>query len=324
MRTNRDIRGTVIATLTLALLAPVGLMTTATATETEAPSPATNLQATVVDLDAVKLTWVGSLDATQTVIRGKAGKDAPTSKTDGFEVTPDGSLLPSATATDLEEPNVPYSFAVFACNASGECAEPDTVTVNAYVVTATAPKDRVVYADYLNITGKVTDALTGEPVEYTELSAVALYPNGEGELAGQDLSRTGGTYTIAVQPTQLSQFGVLAMSDSTHLGGFGFTRPVYVSADTVLVPKKAKTGKLGTTFQLIGGAGPVDPKVPIVLQEKVKGKWKTVLKQKPNKNGITTFKVRPTTKGKHVYRVTRAATPGVTGGASKQLTITVT
>src|SRR5689334_19775211 len=101
MRTNRDIRGMTIATLTFALLGPTSFATAAHAVSTEAPSPASNLTATVVDLDAVKLTWNSSLDAAVTVIRGKAGTAAPTSRDDGFDVAPDGSLLPSATATDL-------------------------------------------------------------------------------------------------------------------------------------------------------------------------------------------------------------------------------
>jgi hypothetical protein len=60
-----------------------------------------------------------------------------------------------------------------------------------------------------------------------------------------------------------------------------------------------------------------------VLQEKRGTKWKTLLKKKPNKKGLVQFKVTPTTKGKHVYRVIVAKSPGVGPGTSRQVTIKV-
>jgi hypothetical protein len=311
----------------MALLLPAGVVAVpnrADAAVIDAPPPVTNLHATVVDLDAVKLTWDASASPgiTETVIRGKEGLTPPTSRDDGFAVTPDTSVLPSATASDLPDPNVPYTFAVFSCNAPTECASA-TVTVDSYVVTASVSKDRVTYGHAVNLTGKVVDALTGAAAEYADIRAVALYSEDDGELVAQDFSRAGGVYKLSAQPQRLAEFGVIAMSDATHLGGFGFTKAVHVSADVALAPN-TKKARLGTTFQLAAAALPVRTTLPVVLQEKVKGTWKTVVKQKPNKKGVTVFKVKPKTRGKHVYRASRGPTPGVNSGTSKELTITVT
>lgn len=331
MRTRSSGRGAVIRALVIALVAPtilVAVPPAAGAVVGEPPDPVTNLTASA-NVGEVKLTWTNpsTPDWTETVVRGAAGAVPPAGPEDGFAVPPSGELFPGpqATATDLG-PNLAYSFAAFAKDAEGLYAAPAVVTVDAMVVTASVAPDRTTYGKEVTISGRVVDALSGTPQEYADVRVLAHQPGPSDEvfLVAEDFTRADGRFAIPVAPATALEFGVVAIGDTAHLGGFGVTRAVAVSSAVYLEPV-TKRGKLGTRFVLFGGADPIATDVPLVLQEKVrKKKWKTVFRQRPNTKGITKFKITPKTRGKHVYRVTRAATPGVGSGTSRQVTITVT
>jgi 5-hydroxyisourate hydrolase-like protein (transthyretin family) len=318
--------GTVTArALALVLLVPAAIVagpSSAGAVVADAPSPATELQATA-DFDEVKLSWNPGIGTVVTEVRGKAGAAAPTGIDDGFPVGLDTSILPTATASNLD-PGQPYTFAVFACSAIRECAAPAVVTVGSLTVNASVSPGRIIYGDEVTISGTVVDTLTGVPAENVQIRLVGhRLTSEEGELLADDVSHEGGTFTFTVAPPEQAEFAVVARGDAAHLGGLGLTRTVGVSALAIL-EQATKKGKLGTTFVLIGAAGPIHTGLPLILQEKVGKKWKTVLKKKPNREGLAKLKVKPTTKGKHVYRLTKAKTPGVGPGTSKSVTITVT
>lgn len=330
MRTRRQGRCTAIRALVIALVAPavvVAVPPSADAVVGQPPDPATNLTASA-NVGEVQLSWTNPTtpDWTETVVRGAAGAVPPASPDAGFAVRPADDLFfgPTATATDLG-PNLAYSFAAFAKDAEGLYAAPAVVTVNALVVTATVAPDRTIYGKEVTVSGRVVDALTGTAQEYTEVRVLAHRPGPSDDVVvvAEDFTRADGRFAIPVAPPTALEFGVVAIGDAAHLAGFAVTRPVAVSSAVYLEPV-TKRGRLGTRFVLFGGADPIATTVPLVLQKKVRTKWKTVLQQRPNAKGITKFKVIPKTKGKHVYRVTKAATPGVGGGSSRQVTITVT
>lgn len=318
----------------VALLAPAGLIglpPTADAVVGQPPDPVTNLTASA-NLDEVQLSWSNPAtpDWAETVVRGAPGAVPPASPDAGFPVSVATDIFagphagPHATAFELE-PNRAYSFAAFAKDTEGLYATPAVVTVNALVVTASVSPARTTYGNEVTVSGRVVDALGGIPQERADVRVVAHRPGPSDEVfvIGEGLTRGDGRFVIPVAPPELLEFGVVAVGDTAHLAGFDLTRAVSVSSAVYLEPVTRK-GELGTRFVLFGGADPICTGVPLVLQEKVRKKWKTVLKQRANAKGVTKFRVTPTTRGKHVYRVTRAGTPGVGAGGSRQVTITVT
>lgn len=330
MGTRGHRRGAVIRALILALLAPgvlVAAPRSAGAVVGEPPAAVTNLTASA-NVGEVHLSWTNprTPDWTETVVRGAVGAVPPASPEAGFAVPlPDELFVgPEATATNLG-PNLAYSFSAFARDAEGLYAAPAMVTINAMVVTATVAPERTTFGKEVTISGRVVDALTGSPQESADVRVLAHRPGPSDEvfLVAEEHTRADGRFAIPLAPATALEYGVVAVGDTAHLGGFAVTRPVAVSSAVYLKPV-TRRGELGTRFVLFGGADPIATTVPLVLQEKVRKKWKTVLRQRPNTKGITKFTVTPKAKGKHVYRVTRAAAAGVSGGTSRQVTITVT
>lgn len=321
-RTSAVLGRLVVGAVVASTLTGVALPSTASAATADAPPAPTNLQATA-NLDEVKLTWDQGVGTIVTTVRGKAGAVAPSGPEDGFPVGLDASVLPSATASDLD-PSQPYTFAVFDCSATNECSAPAVVTVGSTTVKSSVSPDRITYGREVQITGTVVDTLTGAPLDGALLRLIAHPIAAEDAFViAEDSSAAGGRFTFPVSPPEQAEFAVVAMGDAAHLGGFGLTRTVSVAA-AVLIEPVTKKGPLGTTFQFISGAVPTPPSVPLVLQEKVGKKWKTVLKKKPNRKGLATLRVKPTTKGKHVYRVMVGKSPGVGPGTSRQVAIKVT
>jgi hypothetical protein len=68
---------------------------------------------------------------------------------------------------------------------------------------------------------------------------------------------------------------------------------------------------------------PISTSEPLLLQELVKKKWKTLAKQKPDRTGTTTFTIKPK-KGKHTYRVYRSAISAAEANPSGTVTVRAT
>lgn len=286
------------------------------------PPSVTNLAATA-DYDVLNLSWGFSYspDFSHVEVRGAPGPTPPATVKDGFEVY--YGHLTSATANNLE-PNTTYSFSAFAVDAEGLAAAPATLTVNAASVTASTSKTRVAYGNKLLIRGRITDSRTGAPLEYQDFVVLAHSPSrGMVYEVARDMTRVGGQYEIAFRPVETYEYGVVYFGDTQHLGAVGLTRPVPVSYG-VLLDKFAKSGGLGTTFTIPIFIDPASPGQKVVLQRKVKDRWKTVATGKLNKRSILKLKYKPTARGTYTLRVYKAGSRSNVAGTSKQFTIKVT
>lgn len=274
------------------------------------------------DYTDLTLHWYNptDIDWTDTVVRMTSGTTPPASPDAGTALYVGRSQ--TVQVTDLD-PGTPYSFAFFARDAEGFFAPPATLSINATTVSVSANRSRLTFGDPVVFTGVVRDLHTGNPLEFTDVRVFAYDPRANQVLlAGETKAHAGGKYQVAVTPGTTYEYYVVARGDPAHLGGVSRALTIPVSAAAVLEPVKKK-GKFGTTFLMFGGADPIHTGKPLVLEQKVKGKWKPVQKVKPNRNGVAKFKVKPKTRGKHVYRLSKAATPGVGAGTSRQITIRV-
>ncbi len=287
-------------------------------------APVTELTAKP-DADSVALTWrnpdVGS-EWAETVVRGAPGITPPATAQDGFEVY--RGRLSDAVAPDLE-PNISYSFAAVAIGVAGLEAQPAVVTVNGATVTASVSTSRVTYGDETVITGRIRDAANGQPLEYVDFQVLAHRPGAGEEFfgVGQDLTRAGGTFAFPVAAPETYEFLVVFLGDESHLGGVAVTRVVSV-AFSVFAKPLAKAGKLGKTFTIVVGVDPFAKRRPVVVEEFVQGTWRKVRAARLDKESIAKIKVRPRTKGTHIYRVHKAAGPRHLAGTSKKVKVRVT
>ncbi|MGQ0631432.1 MAG: hypothetical protein ACT4P1_10335 [Sporichthyaceae bacterium] len=299
-----------------------GLIDPAFADTVGVPPDPVGTPAFTATLDELVLTWQNpaSVDFTETVIRQAVGRVPPATITDGEQVYAGRDSTTTLTGLDP----ITYSYSLFARDVEGLVAEPATLTVAAARITLASSRSSVVYGEAVKLSGTLTDAVTGEPLVFREVRILAYDPvTDEIFEAGLEQSGLDGKFSLKVTPDRTYEYVAIFPGDDKGIGGFSTPKTIPVKASVVLLPVKKK-GKLGTAFVLVGAADPLSVSVPYVLERLVKGKWKSVEKRSPNREGITKFKVKPASKGKHTYRVRRGAVPGAKAGTSKPVTLTVT
>lgn len=271
--------------------------------------------------DAVRLSWSNpaDLDFTEVVVRGAAGGTPPASITDGVEVYRGSSqyvLLEGLPA------NTALSYAVFARDVEGLVSVPATIVVPGVKVSLRVERSTVTYGEDVILRGRAVDALTGAGMTPV-VSIFAVDQRGNGVMVADTVATDwDGNFDLTTSPGKNYDFYAVYPGDETHLGSTSAPARSWVRALMLLDPVQKKV-KLGRDIQLVAGAGPIDRNTAIVIQQLVKGKWKTVAKKKPSAKGVAVIKIKTTKKGKFTYRAHRADAAGASSGTSRQVKVTV-
>jgi hypothetical protein len=200
-----------------------------------------------------------------------------------------------------------------------------TLSLAAGPAMAATPKPAIVITPtQLTIQQYSTSGLTAKLTGFTPGDSVDVgWGGGErGDMIGEYTINTSGAATVRFQPrdqagvgdyTFTARYGATAADGSrsfvrvpysVKLGSNVTWRPATRTGDTVKLSAKA------TRWSESGKKQVAWKNVVVKFQEKVKGTWKTVAKDRTNAKGVATVKLE---KGKHTWRALLSDTPLVWG-----------
>ena len=291
----------------------------------EPPPAATSLSSGQAGFDHTTLSWASpttTVDWAYTEIRMASGTVPPATIADGVQIYQGRE---DTTPVTVDEPGAVYSFSAFAVDLEGLIAPPVSHTLGGTIVTMTADRTRVAYGDPIILTGYLTDARTGQPLEFRDVQIAAADPvTGEIFDAGQTKAYAGGEFQYVVNPGQNYILAAVFLGDGNQrLGGYSPDLPVQVGMGMHVLPLK-KSVKLGKPVVLIVALDPVNPGQAVVIQQLVKGKWKKVASAKAGKKDTMKITLKPKTKGTYTYRATRTGDRVHVSGTSNQAKVKVT
>lgn len=287
------------------------------------PPPALKKLTALTDYDSVSLNWgypFTAPDVDHVEVRQARGATPPASLAQGTAVPVDAQN--GVTIENLDISGV-YSYSAFLVDTEGLVSHPVSVTVSGTVLTLGVKASKVTYGSPATFQGTVLDARNRAPRVGSEIQILADRPDDQDLVLVAD-ARTDskGRFTADFVPKKTDEYFVIFLGDGEHLGGAaGFTK-VSVAMNVAARAEKAAVAK-GKKIVLLTKVTPLGSNKKVLIQELVRGKWKTVATKAVAK-GTNKLAVKAAKKGTHTYRVYSAGDAGRVAGKSKTVKVKVT
>lgn len=230
-----------------------------------------------------------------------------------------------ATFTSMK-PGLAYAYSIFTVDSEPTplVSAPVTHVLRASSLTLKVSTKSLSYGGKVKLTGKLSAPGIGDGSQKVEI--YAQRPDTKQWYTVKTVTTAGdGSFSTTWAPGYTYDFLALFRGSSAiRVGGdesakvrVSLKRKAYIGVDKY----KARSG---STFSIYTAADPMESGKTLTLQKLVNGTWKNVATGKSSATKATTFKVKPTARGNHAYRVVTSKGGGLEAGTSKRLTITVT
>jgi hypothetical protein len=264
-----------------------------------------------------------SNDYRETIVRAPAGDKAPQTPPEGVEVplwyrgTVDlGSFMNAGDQT----------FSVFTRNDYGDTSAPVSITLGGTHLTLELSSDSIIDGDQVVLSGRLTDS-AGRGLGGQAISVYHdFYREDEFAQLGAVTTADDGTYTFTEAPTKNRHYSVHFMGSPGYLLSRPAGEPTVSVAPRTRLAANRHVARRGSTVVMRGRVSTrhgTKAHRPVTLQRYTKGSWHFAHTSRLSRRGTTTFRVRPSGRGRLRYRLLMRADSEHRAGKSKVVRLTV-